>query len=159
MAFQHNRTEPAPASAAAPDVAAVPLAPVAVGPAATPVEGKASSGTNTAVGIVLGVVGLGSLVTALVLDLSTTSDINSMKSPCGLTHSCSSSRVNTDQVQYDVAGVGLGVGIVAAGIATYVLLAHPFGRSAGGPSHTGQAQGPSFRLVPSLGGSGFAVTF
>jgi hypothetical protein len=117
---------------------------------------KGASTFNTAMGTVFGVVGAGALGAALYLDLSATSDVNDLKqSACAKTSTCPSSRVNQDELDYDLAGVGLGVGIVAVGVAVYVFVAHPFGdRPASGTS-----SGTSFRVVPSPHGSGFALTF
>jgi hypothetical protein len=117
---------------------------------------KGASTFNTAMGAMFGVVGAGALGAALYLDLSATSDVNALEqSSCAKTASCSSSRVNQDQLDYDLAGVGLGVGIAAVGVAVYVLIAHPFGDR---PS-SGTSSGTAFRVVPSPHGSGFALRF
>jgi hypothetical protein len=114
---------------------------------------------NTTIGTVLAVVGAGALGTALALDLSATSDVNDMRTSCGKTGTCPSSRVNSDELDYDLAGVGLGIGIVAVGVATYVFLAHPFVKTTSVEGRPGHARGPSFQIIPSPHGSGFALTF
>ena len=121
---------------------------------------KGPSTANTAVGIALATVGVGALGTALALDLVTNSNVDALKGGCGKNSSCSPSQISGYQLDYDLAGVTLGVGIVAVGVATYVLLAHPFGTSSGDPAHTGQAAArPWFRVVPSPRGGGVALTF
>ena len=106
----------------------------------------------------LAVVGAGALATALYLDLSATADVNALKaSSCAAMHNCSASRVSSDELDYDLAGVGLGLGIVAVGIATYVFIGHPFGTPR---SPAAQAAAPrAFRVVASPRGGGFALTF
>ena len=89
----------------------------------------------------------------LYLDLSTTSDVDAMRSSCGTTRSCAPSRVSSDRLDYNLAAVGLGVGIVAVGFAAYVFVGHPFGKPATGTGHDNHAR-PSFRVVPSLHQSG-----
>jgi hypothetical protein len=119
---------------------------------------KGPSTANTVIGTVFAVVGAGALATALALDVSTTSDVNALKaSKCA--PNCSSSRVSSDQLDYDLAGVGLGVGIVAVGVATYIFVAHPFGNRASDAPRTGKAAGPSFTIVPTPHGSRLALTF
>ena len=118
---------------------------------------KTATTFNTAMAGGLAVVGAGILVTALYLDLSATSDINALKASKCAPH-CDASRVSADELDYDLAGVGVGLGIVAVGVAVYVFVAHPFGTPAAAASGT-QALAPSFRVVTSPHGSGFALTF
>jgi hypothetical protein len=129
------------------------------GTTAPTTEGKGPSTGNTVFGTVLSVVGAGALATALALDVSTNSSVTALRnSPCG-THvppDCSASQVSGFELDYDMAGVALGVGIVAIGVATWVFIAHPLGTPASGPSQTAK---PTFRVVPSPHGSGFAITF
>jgi len=115
--------------------------------------GREASTGNTVIGTILAAVGAAGLGTALYLDLSTTSDVNALKAGCGKTGTCSASQVSSDELGYDLAGVSLGVGIVAVGIATYVFIAHPFG------TPTPATQSHAFRIVPVPHGSGFAFTF
>lgn len=144
---------------AAPGAPGAPAGPGAPAPGAPPTStGKGPSTANTAIGTVLAVVGAGALGTALALDLSATSDVNALKAT-NCAPNCSASRVSADQLDYNLAGVGLGVGIVAAGIATYIFLAHPFGTPRSEPAHASQTPPPSFRVVPSLRGGGLAITF
>jgi len=144
--------KPTPAAGGAGGEGLQPVAPVGAS--------KGASAGNTAFGTVLAVVGAGALGTALYLDLSTTSDINNMRSTCAATApNCPQSRVDSDRLDYDLAAVGLGVGVVAVGLATYIFLGHPFGSPAAEPSPAKQASRPSFRVVPSPHGSGFALTF
>jgi hypothetical protein len=135
--------------------------PAAGGLSAAPPPASGSRGAstgNTVAGTVLAVVGAAALGTALYLDLSATSDINALRGdPCAKTGTCSASRVNSDQLDYDLAGVGVGVGVVALGVATYVFLAHPFGKTA---AASVTARGvPAFRVIPAAHGGGFALTF
>ncbi len=130
-------------------------APVAPPVAAPPHAGASGpSAANTITGAVLTVIGAAALGTALYLDLAATSDINALRTdPCAKTSTCSSSRVSGDQLDYDLAGVGLGVGVVALGVATYVFIARPFGTKGG------KEPPAAFRVVPSPHGGGFALTF
>lgn len=148
-------------SAAKPSAATVPGATTeaALGP-------KGASTGNTIAGTVFAVVGAGALGTALALDLSTTSSVNADKAPGGCATKpggCSASTVNGYQVDYDVAGVAVGVGIVAVGVALYVLIAHPFGErhpaAIEAQKTASHEAGPTFRVVPSPHGSGFALSF
>ncbi len=124
---------------------------------------KGASTANTVIGLSLSAIGAGALVTALYLDLSTTSNVNAIKaSPCAMTHpaSCSASTISGYELDYDLSGVSLGVGIVAVGIATYIFLAHPFGTVVTDRPAAGQrATTPQFAVVPSLHGGGVALTF
>jgi hypothetical protein len=106
---------------------------------------------NTVAGTILVAVGAGALGTALYLDLSATSDINSLKTSCA--PHCSSSQVNSEELKYDMAGVTLGVGIVAVGLATYIFIGHPLGDS------VPVSQTARLQLVPSPRGGGLALTF
>jgi hypothetical protein len=118
---------------------------------------KTASSFNTAMGSGFALVGAGVLGTALYLDLSATSDINALKaSNCA--PNCSKTRVAADELDYDLAGVGVGLGIVAVGVAVYVFVAHPFGTRAAA-ANADRVGGPSFRVVASPHGSGFALTF
>jgi hypothetical protein len=119
----------------------------------TPVGSRTASTGNTVIGTVVAAVGAAGLGTALYLDLNATSDVNAIKKlPCAGTGTCPSSRVDSDELEYDLAGVALGVGIVAVGLATYVFIGKPFGTQSTAPAH-------AFQLVPSPHGSGFAITF
>ena len=129
----------------------------AVPPSAAATSGsKGPSTGNTVAGSVFAVVGAGALAGALGLDLATTSSVNADKAANGCAGHCSASTVNGYQLDYDLAGVMLGVGVVAVGVAVYVFLAHPFGTPQNTTSHAGKA---TFRVVPSPHGSGFAVSF
>jgi hypothetical protein len=131
-----------------PAPAVVPASGVPAGAVAT--HRVASTG-NTVAGTILVAAGVGALGTALYLDLSATSDINSFKTTCA--PHCSTSQVNAEELKYDMAGVTLGVGIVAVGIATYVFLGHPFGDTVPVTATS------RLRVVPSPHGSGLALTF
>jgi hypothetical protein len=119
---------------------------------------KGASTANTAVGATLAVVGAGALATALALDLVTNSNVNAAKNGCGKNASCNSSTVSGYELDYDLAGVALGVGVVAVGLATYIFIAHPLGTVAADPARA-QAARPWFRVVPSPHGGGLALTF
>jgi hypothetical protein len=126
---------------------AVVVAPIAPEAPAAGSSSKGPSTTNTVVGIVFAGIGAAALGTALALDVTTTSDVDSLRSsPCAKTATCSQSTVNSDQLKYDMAGVGLGVGIAAVGAAVYVLIAHPFGT----PTSTRSASAPL--VLPTPGG-------
>jgi hypothetical protein len=134
---------------------------VVTGPVPPPHETSTSKGpsvANTAIGITLAAVGAAALGTALYLDLSATSDVNALKASCGPTRTCSASRVSADELDYDLAGVGLGLGIVAVGIATYVFLGHPFGEPRV-DAHAQRGWVPELRLAASPHGGGLALTF
>ncbi len=135
--------------------------PVVPPPASTVSDGASgASTTNTVVGTILAAVGAAALGTALYLDVATTIDANALHAdPCARTGTCSASRVSSDQLDYDLAGVGLGVGLVAAGFATYVLLARPLGASPGPGARGTARQPPAFRVVPAASGGGFAIAF
>jgi hypothetical protein len=128
-------------------------------PAAPITTTRVASTANTAIGTVLAVVGAGALGTALYLDLSTTSNVNTLKNTCGKTGMCNPSTVSGYELDYDLAGVSLGVGIVAVGFAAYVFIAHPFGTLVASDAKASEAPASRFRVVPSPHGGGFAVTF
>ena len=139
-----------------------------LGPAApagpAPSTSKGASTANTVVGTVFAVAGAASLGTALYLDLSTTSDVNADKATGGCAGPgskapCSASTVSGYQLDYDLAGVALGVGIVAIGFATYVFIGHPFGTTVTDAGHAKTDLKPAFRFVPSPHGGAFALTF
>ena len=121
---------------------------------------RVASTANTAIGTVLGVVGAAALGTALYLDLSTNSDVNTERaSKCGQAGNCPASTVNGYSLDYDLAGVSLGVGIVAVGLATYIFIGKPFGALVPDTAHARQEHAPLFQIVPSPHGGGFAVAF
>ena len=66
--------------------------------------------------------------------------------------------MSADELDYDLAGVGLGLGIVAVGIATYVFLGHPFGEPRV-DAHAQRGWVPELRLAASPHGGGLALTF
>jgi hypothetical protein len=68
----------------------------------------------------VGVIALGS---ALVLDLVANSDATTLRDTCK--PNCSQSAVDAVQTKYVAAGVSLGVGIVAVGVGTVLLLTRP----------------------------------
>jgi hypothetical protein len=143
---------PAPAK---PTIAAVAGPPAAL--AEVPAGPRKASTGNTVAGIVFAGVGAAALGTALALDLTTTNKVNADKAPTGCANTsptgCSASEVSGLKLDYDLAGVSLGVGIALVGVATYVLLAHPFSpRAAASPAS-------AFHIVPSPHGSGFALSF
>jgi hypothetical protein len=119
---------------------------------------KGPSTANTVIGSVLAAGGAGALIGALALDLSATSSIHALEA----THcapNCNGSEVNSDELDYDLAGVFVGVGIVAVGVATYVFLAHPFGTPRTDASAAKTSSGPTFQVIPSRHGGAFAITF
>jgi hypothetical protein len=150
-----------PVSVAFPGTAK-PAVTVVVAPSTPASTTKTSSTANTAIGTVFAVVGAGALGTALYLDLSTTSNVNALKlQPCAKNGTCSASTVNGYQLDYDLAGVGLGVGVLAVAFATYVFLAHPFGSVVtSDAAHAARiTTKPSLEIVPSARGGSLALTF
>jgi len=134
-----------------------PVGAAAATPAAQGSGSKGPSAANTALGVTLAAVGAAGLGTALALDLTTNSNVDALKtSPCAATKTCSASTISGYQLDYDLAGVALGVGVVAVGVAIYVFVGHPLGTPAAEPAH---ASRPRFELVPSPRGGGLALTF
>ena len=71
---------------------------------------------------VVGGVGVLALGAALFLDLNGHADASSLRATCA--PNCTQSDVDGVQVKYIVAGISLGVGVVALGVATYLFLSH-----------------------------------
>jgi hypothetical protein len=84
-----------------------------------PVQASATHGSVVAP-VLLGGLGLALGAAALVLDLTTTSSADNLRSTCA--PSCSSSSVDALRTRYVVAGVLGGAGVVAIGAATVLLL-------------------------------------
>lgn len=72
---------------------------------------------------VIGGLGIVALGAALVFDLKANSDARDLRDTCA--PSCKQDDVDAVQTKYVIAGVALGVGIVAVGIATVMLIARP----------------------------------
>ena len=93
---------------------------------------------------VLGGVGVAALGVAAVLDLTATGDAHDLRGSCA--PSCAPSDVDSISTKYLVAGVSLGVGVVALAVATYLLFA----------PHAAPASAPSsalfFGVRPTAGG-------
>jgi hypothetical protein len=83
------------------------------------------SPSNTVVGLVVGGLGIVALGGALYFELSANSDAATLNDTCR--PNCTASDVDSVRTKYVYAGVGLGVGLVAVGVATYFLLARPIG--------------------------------
>ncbi|HWL87938.1 MAG TPA: hypothetical protein VNO21_19175, partial [Polyangiaceae bacterium] len=80
---------------------------------------------------VLGGVGVAALGTFAVFGVMGLSDYNSLKdTPCGQSKTCSSDQTDPIKTKLLVADIGLGVGLVSLGVATYLFLSRPKERTA-----------------------------
>ena len=84
---------------------------------------RASKGPPVAAFIIggLGVVALGSFA---FFGLSGKSDVDDMRQPGGCAPNCSQSQVDSARTKLVIADISLGVGVVALGVATYMILAN-----------------------------------
>lgn len=71
---------------------------------------------------VLGGVGVAAIGSFAFFGLSGNSQKSDLENSCGVTHSCSDDDVSSVRTKYAIADISLGVGIVALGVATYLLL-------------------------------------
>lgn len=105
-------------------------------PAAAPDTGAPRGGSHNLAYLLggLGVVALGS---ALVLDITATSDAHDLRSTCAPT--CSASDVDWVRARYDMAVGALAIGVVSVGLAAYL-----FTRPSPAPASAGGAAASSF---------------
>jgi hypothetical protein len=87
----------------------------------SPPAASSSSGVPVAP-IVLGVVGIAALASAAYFRVSANNDITNLRNTCA--PKCDSSSVDSINSKAVVADVGLGVGVVAIGVAGYLLISH-----------------------------------
>ena len=87
----------------------------------TPPPSKSSSLRVS--GFILGGLGLISLGAALYLDLDATDTAHNLRTSCA--PGCPQSQVDSVRGEYTNAWVALGIGVVALGLATYMLLLNP----------------------------------
>ncbi|WP_437948462.1 hypothetical protein WME98_49120 [Sorangium sp. So ce296] len=129
---------PAP-TAAPPAPTAAPPAPTAAPPAppAAPFEEPAVPGLVWASGA-LGAAGLAVFVVAGALSLSAEADLRATCAP-----RCPGDDVRAIRVQHAIADVGLGVGVLALGAATWLYLTRP--AAARPPNAGAAAPGPALR--------------
>ncbi len=75
-------------------------------------------------GYIIGGVGLVALGGFVYFGLTGKSDVSTLRDGCGQTHSCSQDDVDSAKSKLLIADVSLGIGIVALGVATYMILTH-----------------------------------
>jgi hypothetical protein len=75
-------------------------------------------------GYIIGGVGLVALGGFVYFGLSGKSDVSTLRDGCGQKHSCTQDEVDSAKSKLLIADVSLGIGIVALGVATYMILTH-----------------------------------
>jgi hypothetical protein len=90
----------------------------------TPPPAETDKKSAPVAGYILGGVGLVALGGFAYFGLTGKSDVSTMREGCGQQHACSQDEVDSAKSKLLIADVSLGVGIVALGVATYMILTH-----------------------------------
>jgi hypothetical protein len=131
----------APPSIHAPPAGSTPPSPSGAGSAATP----------SPIAWVAGGVALVALGTALYFEVAQVSDYNHLSSSCA--GHCPPDQVDHVGTERWIAGVSAGIGVVAAGLATYFFLSRPHASAA-----TGDGAGVAFDVAPLVHGGAATLT-
>jgi hypothetical protein len=104
----------------------------------TPAPTEPDKKSAPVAGYIVGGVGVLALGGFAYFGLTGKSDVSTLRDGCGQTHSCAQDDVDSAKSKLIVADVSLGVGIVALGVATYLILTH---RSASSTAKVGAGGG------------------
>ncbi|HEY5960164.1 MAG TPA: hypothetical protein VIV60_26605, partial [Polyangiaceae bacterium] len=132
-----------------------PAAPPATLPAPTPPPSKPPVAAWVAGGVALAALGVGT--TFAIIGSSNKSEIDGCSPNCG-----SDKRSTYDGLKRDylIADIGFGLGIVSAGVATWLFLAPPSGKTEAAPTATARRRAPAVQAggAPLPGGGAFVLT-
>lgn len=139
------------------DVVQPPAPQVSPAPAESPLPPSSAPSRSLVPAFVAAGVGVAALGVFGYFEGIGQSDYASMKDGCGQTHTCKPSDVDALQTKFITAGISLGVGVVAAGVATWLFLSG----SAKTDAPSSSARAPSFgvSIVPQGGVATYGASF